>query len=231
MTSDIASTGQLYSLLGWIDKNRKQIISTVVILVVVGLVVAFVRWRDEQTRIQGGERLTTLLMEGGAAGVKADVLIKVADDYAGTEVGARALLRAAEQLFTEGKIAEAQSAFTRFAGEYAGSPLVSQAKFGVAVCLDSQGKTAEAVTAFKEVADRYPDKNTATLAKYHLAVIYEAQGKMEMARDLYMDLARGGRSTIGSEAGLRLNQMFEKDSSLIPTQPVAPPVAPPTTAP
>lgn len=227
MTSDIASTGQLYSLLGWIDKNRKQIISTVVILVVVGVVAAFVVWRNQQRRIHGGETLSSVLMEAGAAGATADALFKVAGDYAGTDAGARALLGAAGQLFADGKIADAQSAFERFAGEYSESPLLSQAKLGVAVCLNSQGKTTEATTAFKEVVDRFPGKNTATPAKFYLAGLYEAQGKAEMARELYMELARDARSTFGSEAIARLTEMFQKNPGLRPgatasTSPAAP---------
>lgn len=233
MESDIASTGQLYSLLAWVDKNRKQIISTAVILVLVGVVVAFVLWRNEQKQIQAGETLSGVMVASGATGPSAEALLKVAGDYAGTDAGARALLGAAGQLFAEGKATEAQAAFERFLGEYASSPLLSQAKLGVAVCLNSQGKTSEATVAFKEVVDRFPGQNTATPAKFYLAGLYQAEGKAEMARDLYMDLARDARSTHGSEAIARLNELFQKNPSLRPgaATPAPTAVAPPPTAP
>jgi TolA-binding protein len=216
METDIASTGQLYSLLGWIDKNRKQLISTAVIVIVVGIVVAFVIWRNEQKQVQAGEALSATMMEGGAAGPGADALLKVADQYSGTGAGARALLEAAGQLFVDGKVAEAQSAFEKFAGQYGENPLLPEAKLGIAVCLDSQGKTNEAATAFKEVVDRFPGESTAMPARFYLAGLYQAQGKAEMARDLYMELARSGQSTFGSQAMARLNEMFQKNPSLRP---------------
>jgi len=222
MEADIASTGQLYSLLGWIDKNRKQIISTVVILIVVGVVVSFVVWRNEQRRIQAGAALSAVMMDAGATGPKADALLKVANDFSGTEAGARALLGAADQLFAEGKVADAQGAFEKFSTEYADSPLLSQARLGVAVCLSAQGKSAEATTALKEIVDRFPGQSAATPAKFYLAGYYEEQGKAEMARDLYQDLASQPRSTFGSEAIARLTTMFQENPSL---RPVATPAA------
>jgi len=216
MDADIASTGQLYSLLGWIDKNRKQLISTAVILVVAGVVIGFVVWRAEQRQIQAGEALSAVALESGSAAPKADALMKVADDFAGTEAGGRALLTAAGQQFTDGKIADAQASFEKFVAEYADNSLVSQAKLGIAVCLEAQNKTAEATTAYKEVVDRYPGQNTAIPAKFYLAGLYETGGKLEMARDLYMDLAQDSRSTFGTEAIARLTAMFQKDPSLRP---------------
>ena len=217
MESDIASTGQFYSLLAWLDKNRKQIISTAVILIIVGVVVSFVIWRNEQRRIQAGETLTSVFASSGSSGiVSAEALLKVAGDYSGTEAAGRALLGGAGQLFLDGKISDAQASFEKFVADYPDSSLLSQAKLGVAICLDAQGKTAEATTGFKEVVDRFPGGNTATPAKFYLAGLYEAQGKAEMARDLYLDLARDNRSTYGSESIGRLTEMFQKNPSLRP---------------
>jgi predicted negative regulator of RcsB-dependent stress response len=224
MDSDIASTGQMYSLLGWIDKNRKQIVSGVVIVVIAGVLVGFLNWRSNQRRIEAGERLSTLLADAGRDGVKAEALLKLADEYSGTETAARALLMSAGQFFAEGKVPEAQAAFERFLRDYDGNLLLAQAKLGIAVCLDVQGKTAEATTAFKEVVDRFPHENTLTPAKFNLAALYEAQGKVETARDLYLDLTRDPQSTYGSESIARLTAMFQKNPSLRPgaTAPVNP---------
>ena len=216
MDSDIASTGQLYSLLGWVDKNRKQIISGAVIVVIAGVLVGFLNWRSKERRIEAGEKLSALMAEAGRDGVKSDVLLKLANDYPGTATGARALLMSAGQLFAEGKVAEAQAAFEKFLKDYDGDPLFAQAKLGIAVCLDVQGKTTEATTAFKEVVDRFPNENTVTPAKFNLAALYEAQGKTEQARDLYLDLTRDPQSTFGSESIARLTAMFQKNPALRP---------------
>ena len=216
MDSNIASTGQWYSLLGWVDKNRKQVISALVICIVVGVLVGFMTWRSGQRRIEAGEKLTALVMQAEGKGLSVDALTQLAAEYSGTDASARALLMAGGQAFSDGKIAEAQALFERFTGEYPGHVLLPQAKLGIAVCLDSQGKAVEATTAFKEVVDRFPNANTITSAKFNLASLYEAQGKMEMARDLYMTLTQDNQSTYGSEAIARLTEMFQKNPSLRP---------------
>jgi len=216
MDSEIASTGQMYSLLGWIDKNRRQIVSGAVIVVVAGVLIGFLNWRSKERRIEAGEKLSALMAEGGRDGAKSDALLKLANDYAGTEAAARALLMSAGQSFAEGKVADAQAAFERFMHDYDSNPLFAQAKLGIAVCLDAQGKTAEATAAFKEVVDRFPNENTVTPAKFNLAALYEAAGKTELARDLYLDLTRDPQSTFGSESIARLTAMFQKNPSLRP---------------
>jgi TolA-binding protein len=148
-------------------------------------------------------------------------LLKVANDSAGTDAGARALLTAAGKQFVDGKTDEAKASFQRFIADYPESVLIAQAKYGIAVCLDAQGKTSEAATAFKEVVDRYAGENTTMPAKFALARIYEADGKLEQARDYYLDIARDGRSTFGMEAGSRLTALIQKHPNLRPVAPAA----------
>jgi len=222
MESHIAHSGQWYSVLGWLEKNRKQIIAAVVVLTIIGIVTGFVLWRKEQNEIAAGEALSAVMAAAGPAGVTSDALLKVAREYSGTDAGARALLDGAAQLFIEGKVAEAQEAFQRFLSEYEGSPLTPQAKLGTATCLDALGKSAEATAAFKEVVDRFPGEHTVTQAKFSLARLYEQQGKLEMARDLYMDLARDSRTLYGSEAIGRLTEIFQKNPGLRPGNPAEP---------
>lgn len=230
MDSNIASTGQWYSFLGWVDKNRKQIISAFVIVIVAGVLVGFMNWRSGQRRLEAGEKLSALTAAAAGKSLSVESLTQLASDYAGTDAAARALLMAGGQAFADGKTSDAQGLFERFVTEYDGHSLLPQAKLGIAVCLDALGKTTEATTAFKEVVDRFPSANTITPAKFNLASLYEAQGKMEMARDIYMTLTQDSQSTYGAEAIARLTEMFQNNPSLRPgaTTPVpAPAVATP----
>lgn len=212
----------MYSLLAWFEKNRKQIISAVVLLILVGIVVAFMQWRGEQKAIAAGEALSAVLMEGKGAKVSSDSLLKVAADNAGTVAGGRALLMAAGQLFADGNVDGAQKQFQNFLTEYAGSPLTPQAKLGDAACLEAQGKNADAIIAFKEVVDRFGEANTRSHAKFSLARLNEAGGKLEQARDQYMELVqesqreaqRNSQSTFGPEAFGRLNDLMQKHPEL-----------------
>lgn len=227
MDSNIASTGQWYSFLGWVDKNRKQIISALVIVIVAGVLVGFMNWRSGQRRLEAGEKLSALTVAAAGKGMSVESLTQLASDYVGTPAAARALLMAGGQAFADGQVPEAQALFQRFVSEYDGHALLPQAKLGIAVCLDAQGKAAEATTAFKEVVDRFPSANTITPAKFNLASLYEAQGKMELARDIYMQLTQDSQSTYGAEAIARLTEMFQKNPSLRPgvTTPAPTPAA------
>jgi TolA-binding protein len=226
MQSDISQSGQLYAVLGWLEKNRKQIISSAVILTVVGIIVAFVLWRNQQKEIAAGEAVSAMTLSATQGNVKAADWLKVAAETSGTGAGARALLTAAGDQFVDGKIADAQASFQKFLTEYDGSALTAQAKYGIAVCLLAQGKTNEALPAFKEIVDRFASANVVTPAKYSLAQLYQAGGKLEQARDLYMDLAHDPQNTYGSEAMNQLNELFKANPKLRPSPAAAAPVAP-----
>jgi predicted negative regulator of RcsB-dependent stress response len=228
MESEQTHSGDLYSLLGWLDKNRKQIISTAVIVAIVGVIVAFFVWRKSEKEIAAGEAISALMLSGSHEAPKADALLKVANENPGTDAGARALLAAAGLTFADGKTADAQNLFQKFLTDYEGNSLTPQAKLGIAACLEASGKTNEALSAFKEVVDRFVGENTATPAKFSLARLYEAQGKLEQARDLYMDLARDAQSTFGTEAISRLTAIIQAHPELRPGAAMATTNAPAT---
>lgn len=231
MESENTNSTDLYSLLAWFEKNRKQIISAIVILILVGVIIAFVQWNREQKEITAGEALSAVTLTGNNSRPSADSLLKVADDNAGTVAAGRALLMAAGQLFADGNVENAQKQFQKFLADYEGSPLTPQAKLGVAACLEAQGKKAEAIAAFKEVADRFTEANTRSHAKFSMARLNEADGKLELARDQYIELMqeaqresqRNSQSTFGPEAFGRLNDLMQKYPDLAKQS------APPTT--
>lgn len=217
MESENKQSGDLYTLLGWLDQNKNTIIAVAIAVVIAGVAYFYYDYRKSERTVEAGQQLSTVMLAGNGATPTADALLKVAEDTKGTEAGARALLTAAGKQFVDGKIDEAKNSFQRFVTEYPESSLMNQAKYGIAVCLEAQGKTAEATTAFKEVMDRYAGDNTTSPAKFALARIYEADGKLEQARDYYMDLARDPRSTFGMEAGSRVMALFQKHPNLRPT--------------
>ena len=97
---------------------------------------------------------------------------------------------------------------------------MGQAQFGIASCLDAQGKTDQAATAYKDLITRHPNENFVPQAKFALARIYEAQNKLEQARDSYQDVERSAPFTsIGNEAGVRLEELISKYPMLEPAPP------------
>ena len=203
----------------WFEANKKQSLWGTLVIVGLGLVVSFYFWQEGKKETNAGEALSQVLantaFSGGARAASPEDYLKVASQHGGTSAGAQALLLAGEALFAAGRYGEAQAQFQRFSREYAGNPLIAQALLGAATCLDAQAKTEEAARAYKEVFERYPNANVVPQARFSLAHIYESQGKLEQARSLYEEVARA-ESSIGNEAGMRLEELKTKLSAAAP---------------
>lgn len=219
MESENTHSGDIYAVLGWLEKNRKNLITAVVVVILAGVVYFYFNWKREQGQITAGEALSALYLNAAGANVAAGDLLKFADANAGTDAGARALLAAAGQQLQDNKAEDAKACFQRFINDYPENPLMAQAKYGIAVCLETQGKSADAINAYREVADRYHDENAMMPAKLALGRLYEADKKLEQARDAYMDISRDTRSTMGAEAQARLVELFQKHPELRPKAP------------
>jgi tetratricopeptide (TPR) repeat protein len=219
MSSEVVELPLSHKLWAWFETNRKQATWGSAIIVVVGLIIWFVVWQQGEKEVNASEALskvTSMIATSPGARPDASAYLKVAADYPKSSAGARALLLAAGSYFVEGKYPEAKTHFERFAREHHDSPFMGQALLGIAACLDAQGKTNEALTTYKDLVDHRPGENVVPQAKFALARLYEAQGKVDLARTLFEDLARADAySSIGSEAGMRLEELLVKNPQLI----------------
>src|SRR2546425_578749 len=236
MDSDVAQLPLSHKLWAWVEANRKQALWAASGLVGLGLVIGFFLWEQGEKEVVAGEELSNvslpqLIGSGQHPGISSAYL-KVAATYPKSSAGARALLLAAANLFTEGKYDQAKAEFEKFAREHRDRPFLSEALLGIAACLDCQGKANEAIAAYKELIDRHPNAIVLPQAKFALANLYEAQGKVEQARSLFEDvLAKAGPyGSLGSEAGIRLEELQIKYPKS-PSVSAAPPIPTPAPAP
>lgn len=232
MQSDVAQLPLSDRLWDWFETYKRPLAMGTGVVVMAGVLVWFLVWQNESKQLDAGAALSQVaanqLDNTGSRTASADDYLKVARAYPKSLSGARALLLAAGSLFTEGKYAEAQTQFQRFLREYQGSPLMGQALYGAAACLDAEGKTDQAAAAYKDLVTRHPNESFVPQAKFSLARIYEQQNKPEQARDLYQEVEREiPFSTLGNEAGVRLEELIAKYPKLQPAPP--PPAAATTT--
>jgi len=224
MESEVAQLPLWQKAWAWFEANKRQTLWGAAGLAVVGLMVAYFVYHQNEAEVAASEALSNLAapqMAGASRGESAEAYLKMVAAYPNSRAAARALLLAAGRLFEEGKYAEAKTQFERFTREYTDSPFRSQALLGIAACLDAQGKTSDATGAYKDLIDRYPADHVLPQARFALARLYEAQQKPGLARNLLEEVERNNPyGSLGSEAGMRLEELKSKYPDL--AAPIAP---------
>jgi tetratricopeptide (TPR) repeat protein len=225
MDSDAAQLPAFDRLEVWFGKNRRQAFTAATIVVAVGLIVGFYLWYKGEKETNASEALTSISLPTGPAprADAADAYLKVAAAYPKSSAGARAVLLAGGTLFVDGKYDQAKAQFEKFVREYRDTTFMGEALLGIGACLDAQNKTDEAIRAYKDLTEHHSGDPSVPQAKFALARLYEGQGKPELARTLFEDVARSEPySSLGSESGMRLEELKLKHPELFAPSPTAP---------
>jgi predicted negative regulator of RcsB-dependent stress response len=222
MASDVTESETLIKLWTWFETHKKQVLWAVIILVGAAFVGWFVVNQQEENRIASGEALSKVVIPQlltPNARPMPDAYLRVASKYPDSSAGARAMLLAAVGLFDEGKYSEAQAQFERFRREHHDNALLANALLGIAASLDAQGKTADAINAYRDLVDHHGnDSVVLPQAQFALGRLYESQGQAATARTFYeKTLMIDQYGSIGSEAGMRLEELKRKYPNLTPS--------------
>jgi predicted negative regulator of RcsB-dependent stress response len=225
MASDVTDSETLIKLWAWFETHKKQTLWGAIIVAGAVFVGWFIVNQQEQSRIASGEALSKVAIPQiltPNARPAPDAYLRVAAKYPDSSAGARALLLAAAGLFDEGKYAEAQAQFERFRREHHDNTLLASALLGIAACLDAQGKTADAINAYRDLVDHHPNESVVLpQAEFALGRLYEAQNHPAEARTFFEKvLASDQYGSIGSEAGIRLEELNRKYRNLAPSTPL-----------
>jgi len=205
----------------WFEANKRQAIGGAIIIVLAGLATGFFLYQREQREADAGEALSNIVVPE-ATGLSqrpdaANAYLKLVTDYPRSPAAAHALLLAAAHLFDQDKYAEAQQQFERFVREYRQDPLLSEALLGLAACADAQHRTNDAITAYKNLIERQPNSNVIPQARFALARLYESSGKLPEAKTLLEEVERSNPyGSLGSEAGIRLEELKARHPELFP---------------
>jgi predicted negative regulator of RcsB-dependent stress response len=222
MEPDITESAVFYKLWAWGDKNRKQLLYGLIVLVVVGIVVAFWLAHKNEAQNDANYALSKLVTRVSANTPEPtpDTLLKITSDYPDTDAAQRALLLGAADLFAAGKYDVAEAQFQKFLKDYNSSPFAAQAALGVASCYDAEGKTNDAVSGYDGVINRYSGQNVVPQARLGMARLLEAQGKFKEARSELEELTHSYPGTISSEAVTRLQELDAAHPEMKPAAPL-----------
>lgn len=213
---DVSST--FYTILGWLETNKKSLAVALVAVVVLSFVIVAYRWNAHQKELAANAALLKLRV-GPASGAAdspsapADFL-KVADQFPGTKAAARAALLAANMFFSAGEYSEAQAQFQKFLTGNRGGPLAPSAALGVAASLEASGKTDEAISAYQNFQLSYPRSPFVDSAKLSVARLFESKNQNEQALKIYEELiSASATSPAGSEAAQRKDRLVGMQSA------------------
>ena len=211
--------------MAWFEANRKQTLWGAGGVLVLGVIVAFFLYRQDEAEVAASEALSNVALpqmtSTGSRADIADAYLKVAATHPSSRAAARALLLAAGSFFVEGKYAEARTQFEKFTREHADSQFVGEALLGIAACLDAEGKARDAMAAYKKLIDRHAADYVLPQARFALARLHEAQNEPEQARSLFEQVESTEFGSLGDEARMRLEEMKLKYPKLFaPMTPV-----------
>jgi TolA-binding protein len=220
MESDAGQIPLSHKTWAWFEANKKQTLWGAGGVLVLGVIVAFVLYQQNEAEVAASEALSNVSvpqMTGtGSRDDMAEAYLKVAATHPKSSAGARALLLAAGSFFVEGKYAEAQTQFERFRREHSDSPFVGEALLGIGACLDAGGKAREAITTYKDLIAHHPGDVVLPQAKFALARLHEAQNEPDQARNLYEEVERTvPYGSLGDEARMRLEELMQKNPKLV----------------
>jgi TolA-binding protein len=232
MNSEASGSTRSVELLAWLAVNKKKVLIGVIGLAVLTSALSIYRWSRAQAEVAASAALLGIEKPAGrgeeAKGPDAQAYLQVATAHTGTSAGAQALLLGAEELFKEGKYAEAKGQFESFLRDYHENPFAPTAALGLAASLDSQDKTNEALAAYQDVVARYQNSAVAGQAKLALARLYEAKNEPAQAMKIYEELTRpNAPSAWASEAGRHREDLLSRHPELVKTNDLLPAVTAP----
>jgi pentatricopeptide repeat protein len=219
MDNEAKQGGDLYALVAWADKNRKQLLWTVGAVVIAGACVGlFFMHKDSREASAnaafGALRLPVSGRDAPTVAMAAQ-FAQVADEYPETSGGARAMMAAAGIYFEAGEFEKARVMFQTLLAEHPNFPLANEAAIGVAVSLEAQGKAAEATARYEEIARQSTPDSTWPQARSALARLYVQQNHPDRAFEMYKEMlqARSGDSWT-MEAQVQARELLDKYPAL-----------------
>ena len=230
MDSSSSSNDSLLQLLAWLEKNKKKVaVITGGVLVVAGLVAGIIYYQG-QKEVWASEALSEIHAPmNPSAALPAGTLqayLKVAGDYAGTRAAGRALLEAAAILYNAGTYTDAEARFKQFLNDYPESPFQAQGMLGLASTLDAEHKATEAIAKYEELLRRFPSDSVADETKLALGRLQEKSNPAEAYKRYTELLSLGSQSGIAQEAGIRREDLVEKNPDIVKTNTPPTPVMP-----
>jgi tetratricopeptide (TPR) repeat protein len=230
MESGTPPSAGFYDFLGWLETNKKRVAIGAAAIFVLAVIVGFFVWRSGQREIEAEEALSSIKAAASPTDLpapgSAEAMAKIAEEYPKTAAAAKALVRSGTIYFDQGDFARAQVQFEKLLRDYGDTTWVPTAVYGVAASLDAQSRQAEAIAKYNDFIRNYPSDAAVDQARLNLARLYEQTKQPALALDVLKKMTEGqqaGMSPGTAEAQERIHELYAKNPSLMPSNPVTSP--------
>lgn len=227
--------------MAWFETHKHQLVYVGAAALAVWLAAYTYKYVRQGKEAEGNAALAALSRpadkSGKAVPAAAADYLKVAELHAGTQAADRALLFAADRLFTEAKYTEAKAHFEKYLASNTTGPGAATAAIGIAACQEAAGELDKAIVSYEQFISQHSGAPEAHQAKLALGLLQEQKNRNDQALRLYDEVLRAKPVTVWRmEAEMRRDQLLRKDPKLAvggasaTTTVVAPAVAPPAAA-
>ena len=197
----------------WEQYGSKIIVAA---LVVVAVAVGIYLWQR-----QAADQAETAASRLAEAQDKT-ALERIAQDYAGKEPGAQALIRLADLDFQASLFAEAGANYQKFLNQFPNHALAESALLGLAAVAEAQGNFPDAQRQYIQLAGTHPRGFAVMAAWLGEARCLEAQGQKKQARQKYQEVMAAAQGTSWAQVAYMRWVVLGRE---LPDEPAAPAAA------
>ena len=182
----------------YIDMNYQKLLRIGLTIVAVILIIIFFYYNSQQTEIEANSQLGIAEIEfaNGKLVNASERLIRLIDNYNGTDAADQGMFLLANILFQQQKYEDARNYFEKFVDAYNGSNILLASGYaGLAACEEDLNNYAQAAELYERAAETAPEFPESDNQYYLAALCYKKAGDIEKARSIFQQLADEARTS------------------------------------
>ena len=183
---------------GYFDENYQTIMRAAIGLGIVAVIVVFYIFNTRETNREANSQLGIAEIEfaNGNLSKASERLIKLIDEYDGTDAANQGMFLLADIYYQQKKYADARVYFERFVNKYSGSNILLASGYaGLASCAEVDGEYLNAAELYERAADLAPDFIESDNYYYSSGLCYKNANEIEKARSIFKYLASDAKTS------------------------------------
>lgn len=199
---------KIVDFIKWIKKNRKPFFTTLISVIVIALIIAFICFRIQIINSAASDKLdiATKIFATGNVEQSLSILDDIENSYKNSPAAYRAMIMKASYFINQKKYDEAESVLKTYI-ETAKPEIVKPIGYPLLIAIYDDNKNIEqAIATSKDFLSKYSDNYLAPSVMENMARLYELSGNSEEAKKVYKEIVDKFFGTIyANRASEKLN--------------------------